>query len=128
MFKTESNDEMNSLVSKFELGKSLLDEKGTFLGTCVNNLSDFDSNWDGKTKKILLDNGPSEIGKNKHNEMERLNLYGYRKVFTKEFGTTEQVLTTSVDKELSWINVDMKNYTFEKVEKKQKQRRRNRPS
>lgn len=117
-FKTESKDDKVDLLIKFKVGESLLDSKGVFLGLCVNKLTDFDEGWTEETTNMMKSAGASEIARNKNNEMSRIEMFAYRKVFTKEFGTTEQILTNNLDRtSLTWINVNMQDYNFEKVVK-----------
>ena len=57
-------------------------------------------------------------------EMDRFEVYGYRKAYTDDTGSTEQILTKDVTGDLSWVNVNQENYTFEKVKQRRKQNRR----
>jgi hypothetical protein len=115
-FKTESKDDRVDLLIKFKVGEPLLDSKGTFLGLCVNNLSDLDESWTDETLNTIKSAGACEIARRKNNEMSRMEMFGYRKVFTKEFGSTEQLLSNNIDRtSLVWVNVNMQDYNFDKV-------------
>lgn len=112
---------------KYEVGQDVHNEVGEYLGVYLENLSDFNvenEKEEERFKRSLLSSGPYEIAKSKLSEMDRIEVYGYRKAYTDETGSTEQILTKDVTGDLSWINVNQENYTFEKVKQKRKQNRR----
>lgn len=110
-----------------KIGDSVFDENNNHLGMYVENLTDFEGTEAEikKFKKSLLNAGALEIARNKSNELDRFEMYGYRKVFSEEFGTKEQLLVKAHD-DLAWINVNMNSYTFEKIENKKNKPKRNR--
>ncbi|MBM25327.1 MAG: hypothetical protein CL760_06490 [Chloroflexi bacterium] len=112
---------------KYEVGQDVQNEVGEYLGVYLENLSDFnveDEKEKERFKKSLLSSGPYEIARSKLSEMDRFEVYGYRKAYTDDTGSTEQILTKDVTGDLSWVNVNQENYTFEKVKQRRKQNRR----
>lgn len=112
---------------KYEVGQDVHNEVGEYLGVYLENLSDFNvenKKEEERFKRSLLSSGPYEIARSKLSEMDRIEVYGYRKAYTDNTGSTEQILTKDVTGDLSWINVNQENYTFEKVKQKRKQNRR----
>jgi hypothetical protein len=122
-FKIKSNDPIDSILANFEIGKNIIDSQNTNLGVCINNLTDLDQGWDNKTLSDIEKSGAIERAQSKLQEMDTFDVYGYRKVFTKEFGTTEQLLVKeSITKSLVWANYDINQYTFKPAKIKQKKK------
>lgn len=105
-------------MADLKTGDAVFDENNDFIGTYVKNLSDFEGTAEEieNFKKSLLDSGPKEKMKSKISDLDQKEMYGYRKVCNENKVSVEQVLVKTFDS-LSWTNVDMKNYTFEAIDK-----------
>lgn len=116
-FRVKSNDTKESIFENFEIGKNIIDSKNNNLGVCVNKLTDLDKGWSDETLNKIKESGALERAQSKIQEMDSFDVYGYRKVFTKEFGTTEQLLVkASVNESLVWANYNINQYNFNPIE------------
>ncbi len=94
-------------------GDSVFDDDMNFLGVYVENLSDFIGSEDDikKFKNELSKQKPSEVAQHKFNELDRKEMYGYRKVCADLKTPTTQILVKNLD-DFAWINIAKNDYRF----------------
>ena len=114
-------------MNDLKAGDSVFDKDNNFIATYVDSLSDFIGTEKevNDFKKSLLSTGAVEIMQSKLVDSDRKEMYGYRKVCNANKKAVEQVLVKTFD-DLSWINVNMNNYTFKKIEKPVKKAKKSR--
>ncbi|MBE8233291.1 MAG: hypothetical protein HAW67_06100 [Endozoicomonadaceae bacterium] len=108
------------MKTAFVVGDHMLDAAGQSLGLCLKDISS--NTLPDNVTANFLSHQPTETLINRERDVDRINLYSCRKVFTESNGSTEQALIKSPydDAEMVWINFDPKKYDVIKNDRTQK--------